>query len=242
MRLRPVDSHSRKVPMSAQSCPMRRTSGISETPAAVRQERPGWFDARLWLGVLLVVASTVVGAKVLAGSSEQVEVWQVTRDLAAGAPVDEADVVAVAVESSVANLGYTSANIPPVGVLTRPITTGELLPSAALGEAPAMAMRQVTIPIEAGHFPPNLSAGEIVDMWVTPDVAEGTARPQLTLGSVLVSSVSTDGQGFAGQGSVVVHVPEESVSEVVNAIRGGVVDLVSVPVASQVLAAEGDLS
>ena len=159
MRRRPVDSHSRRALLSAQSCPMRKTSGIPETPAAVRKERPGWFDARLWLGVLLVVASTVIGAKVLAGSSERVEVWQVTRDLAAGAPVDAADVVAVPVESSVADLGYASAHVPPAGVLTRPIATGELLPRAALGEAPAMVMRQVTIPIEAGHFPPTLSSG-----------------------------------------------------------------------------------
>ena len=79
-------------------------------------------------------------------------------------------------------------------------------------------------------------------MWVKPDVAEGMARPQLVLGSSLVSSVNADGQGFAGQGSIVVVVPEESVSDVVNAIRGGVVDLVSVPVTSQMLAAEGDLS
>lgn len=221
---------------------MRRTSEVSGTPAAVRQERPGWFDARLWLGVLLVVASTVIGAKVMAGDSDRVEVWQATRDLAAGAPVGQADVVPVQVDRSVATLGYASAGTMPAGVLTRPVASGELLPGAAVAKAPVTSMRQVTIPIETGHFPPGLSAGEVVDMWVTPDAAEGMARPRLALGSVLVSSVSTDAQGFAGQGSVVLEVPEVSVSDVVDAIRGGVIDLVSVPLASQGMPTEGDLA
>ena len=45
-------------------------------------------------GIALVAASVLVGARLLGGADDTVEVWSAGADLAAGQPVTEADLVA----------------------------------------------------------------------------------------------------------------------------------------------------
>ena len=47
----------------------------SDVPAALRGQRPAWRDPRLWIGIVLVAASVVVGARVLAAADDTVQVW-----------------------------------------------------------------------------------------------------------------------------------------------------------------------
>ena len=73
---------------------MTLTAARPETaaPRAQRSRRPGWRNPRLLLGLLLVAASVVVGARLMAAADDTVGVWAVARDLPAGATLDDGDV------------------------------------------------------------------------------------------------------------------------------------------------------
>ena len=84
------------------------------------------------------------------------------------------------------------------------------------------------------HAPAGLQAGDLVDVWATPSTPAGTSgTPRQVLDDVPVSAASADETGMSGQLAVAVDVPPERVAEVIAAARGGVVDLVAVPVTSQ---------
>src|SRR6476469_1490712 len=63
------------------------------TPRRVRP--PRWLDLRLVLGVLLVLGSVLLGARVVGAADATVPVWAVTGDLAAGTRLDASDLRAV---------------------------------------------------------------------------------------------------------------------------------------------------
>src|SRR5690242_19393518 len=71
--------------------------GPSVTPAAARAVRPAWRDTRLWIGVALVAASIVLGARVMASADDMTSVWAARADLQPGATIDSSDLVAVRV-------------------------------------------------------------------------------------------------------------------------------------------------
>ena len=65
----------------------------SDVPAARVGSSP-CRDPRLWIGIVLVAASVVVGARVLAAADDTVQVWAAARDLGAGQRVEADDLVA----------------------------------------------------------------------------------------------------------------------------------------------------
>ncbi|MEO6204316.1 MAG: SAF domain-containing protein, partial [Mycobacteriales bacterium] len=78
----------------AASAHSREEHAVSDPPASPRASRlaaPGWLDTRLVLGVLLVLASVVVGARVLSSADRSQTVWVLTRDLAPGAELTSDD-------------------------------------------------------------------------------------------------------------------------------------------------------
>ena len=48
----------------------------------MRGHRPAWRDPRLWIGVVLVAASVVAGARLLAAADDTVQVWAAVDALA----------------------------------------------------------------------------------------------------------------------------------------------------------------
>src|SRR5690242_1627018 len=64
-------------------------------PVPRRVRPPRWLDLRLVLGVLLVLGSVLVGARVLSSADATVPVWAASGDLAAGTALTADDVVAV---------------------------------------------------------------------------------------------------------------------------------------------------
>ena len=97
---------------------------MSELPAPRPPDFRGrrWLDARLLLGLLLVLLSVVVGAKVFADADQRVQVWSVTRDLGADTPLRGEDLQARSVSLDEATGRYLSAGEDLEGlVLTRPV-------------------------------------------------------------------------------------------------------------------------
>ena len=196
-------------------------------PAARLIRRGHWRDARLWIGLALIIVSMVVGARVLAASQHTVTVWQAERDLAPGsAPL----VRPVAVALGPLADAYARADAPLTGRMREPVAAGALVPVGAVGDPAPSDVRLVTVPVEPLHAPVGLAAGDVVDVWVSASDAGQVPQPSaLVREGVLVSDVASDTVGVGGQIAVVLEVPASDVAGLVQAMRGGAVDLVRVP-------------
>ncbi|MGB8652696.1 MAG: SAF domain-containing protein [Mycobacteriales bacterium] len=213
------------------------------SPAASRLAAPSWRDGRLVLGVLLVLVSVLVGAKVLAGADAAQQVWVAARDLAPGTVLGADDLHPGRVRLFGASERYLAGGKPVGYVVQRGVSAGELLPAGALAPPGALvARRDVTVPVPAGHLPPDLTRGDQVDVYVTPD--DKAARrvgstvplsPRLVLRAVTVARVvRSSGLGSSGQDQpVVLSVDPADVLTLVQAMGEGHLDLVRVPRSQQ---------
>ena len=144
-------------------------------PAPRRVRPPRWLDLRLVLGVLLVLGSVLVGARVLSSADATVPVWAAAGDLAAGTVLTGDDLVAVEVRLDDAAGGYLSTGTRPAGrTLGRAVGKGELVPRAALAGPPSLV--QLALPVQAGYVPPGLARGRLVDVYAVGSApGSGTA-------------------------------------------------------------------
>ena len=209
------------------------TSGLP-TPVASRLPRPRWRDTRLLVGLLFVLVSVVVGAKIVAEADERVQVWAATRDLGADTPLTGGDLEVAAVRLDGLARRYVSAAEDIDGlVLSRPVGRGELLPVAAVRSA-APDKRRVVIEAERIGVA-GLAKGHVVDLYVVRETpaGEAPAPPELVLAGVTVGEdVRSSGSGFGSAGStvgVVLLVNAADVPEVINAVAYGSVYVVQVP-------------
>jgi Flp pilus assembly protein CpaB len=221
----------------------RALSETPESPRAARLAAPRWLDTRLVLGVLLVLVSVVVGARVLSSADRSTLVWAVARDLSAGSQLTASDLQQVRVRlfDSAGQYVAVDAGAPPTGyVVRRALGSGELLPRASLAvPGEDVDYRHVTVAVAAGHLPPQLDDGQQVDVWVTPETKSGAASPaptgdataQLVLQGVTVLGVQRDAGAFSGSTTipVVLQVRPDEVARLVSAMSAGRLDLVRVP-------------
>lgn len=205
------------------------------TPSVARLSRARWLDARLLLGLLLVLVSVVVGAKVFADADERVAVWAVTRDLGADTTLASADLVTRSVRLDRAAGRYVSADQSLEGlVLRRPVGKDELLPLAALGEPRAADQRRVVIEVDR-FTAAGLDKGRVVDVYAVRESASNVepAKPELVLAGVTVAEdVNSGGSAFGGSGSkagVTLVVDGPDVAKVIDAVAHGTVFVVQVP-------------
>ncbi|MCW2726324.1 MAG: hypothetical protein JWN35_3245 [Frankiales bacterium] len=221
---------------------------MTDTPASPKANRlatPGWLDTRLVLGVLLVLVSVVVGARVLSAADRSQTVWAAARDLAPGAQLEQADVVVMRVRLFGNAQRYISGTgSPPLGyVLRRGVGARELLPYAALSRpGQDVSFRTVTVPVGRGHLPPDLVSGSQIDLYVTPQPKPGSVvstatgvpavPPRLVVRGVTVL-LRQRTTGFAGGSTdiepVVLQVRPTEVPLVLAAMSEGRIDLVGVP-------------
>jgi hypothetical protein len=204
------------------------------SPPARRLTTPRWLDARVALGLLLVMASVVIGARVFAAAGRYSEVYVARRLLVPGAHLSAGDLTTGRVRFDGEGGRYLAAGSPPVGYLvTRPVAAGEFVPAGALTRSPAelTATRLVTVPVAAGHLPLDLGRGDEVDVYLTAKpMPGGSPSSRLLLSSALVDAISGAGAFSANDVSAVAMlVPAREVAGVVHAIEAGTIDLVRVP-------------
>src|SRR5471032_1731462 len=103
-------------------------------PSATRLKSPSWLDGRLVIGVVLVLLSVVVGAKIIASSQRYDVMWAASRDIAPGTTLIKADLLQVDVRFKDHGALYISAaGASPVGRVTvAPLADGQLIPMAAV--------------------------------------------------------------------------------------------------------------
>jgi hypothetical protein len=189
---------------------------------------PRWLDLRLVLGVLLVLGSVLVGARVVTAADATVPVWSAAGDLAAGTVLTDADLVAVQVRLDDVAGQYLATSTQPEGrVLGRAVRAGELLPRSALEGATGLV--QLALPVQAGYVPPGLQRGQVVDVYAVADPAVGAAGQtggdvDLVVSAAPVQTVTGRGDGVLSTATttvqVVVAVAAEDAADVLAAIGG----------------------
>ena len=197
-------------------------------PAPRRVRPPRWLDLRLVLGVLLVLGSVLLGARVVAAADATVPVWSAAGDLAAGTVLTSADLVAVDVRLDDVAGAYLAASTRPEGrTLARSVRDGELLPRTAL-EEPAELV-QLALPVQAGYVPPGLARGQVVDVYAVADPAAGATSTgdgsvALVVASAPVQAISGRTEGVLSTATttvqVVVSVSADQAPAVLGAIGG----------------------
>jgi hypothetical protein len=202
------------------------------TPRATRSRRAGWRNPRLLLGLLLVAASVVVGARLMATADDTVGVWVVARDLPAGATIADGDVERRQIrfpDDDTADRYLAAADdLPDAATLNRPVSTGELLPRTAIATKSAADLVEVPISVASDDLPATVRQGSVVDVWVAPKVsAVGGAKTQAVpvLTDVVVVAVPRASDTLAPQSTrqVIVGVPAEG-SDGLGAALAGMAD------------------
>jgi hypothetical protein len=193
----------------------------SGVPPALRGQRSGWRDPRLWIGIVLVAASVVVGARVLAAADDTVQVWAAADDLGAGQRVEADDLVATRVRFADADArrGYFTVDdeLPADLELTRNVAAGELLPHGAVGTPRETGLVEVPVAVEPELVPPSVEPGDVVDVYVVAPLTAATTDehtepppggPALAGATVVDAPELASSFGTSGKRQLVLAVPE----------------------------------
>jgi flagella basal body P-ring formation protein FlgA len=192
-----------------------RLIAASHAPTPRRVRAPKWLDLRLVAGVVLVLASVLLGARVISSANASDSVWAASRDLAPGTVLSAADLSEVHVRLPAGADAYLPVHTAVLGQsVTRQVTAGELLPRAAL--AATDAATTITVPL-ASTSAPHVQRGQRVQLWVSTRSCSAIA----VLADVTVQDVQSTGAGAFSSGStqgVVIRVPAPLAGRVITAL------------------------
>lgn len=173
-------------------------------PVAARLRRPSWRDTRLVVGVLLVLASVALGARVVAAADDTVAVYAAVAALPEGSTVASDALRVVRVRLPDGTAGYLDAArpLPADAVALRTVGAGELVPSGAVGRAADLSRRPVSVPLADG-VPAGIAPGGRLDVWVSRRLPDRTGAvafgpPERVVEGAEVFAVSADDGSLGG--------------------------------------------
>jgi hypothetical protein len=206
-------------------------------PSAPRLRRPTWRDPRLVVGLLLVASSVALGAWVVSGADRTVPGYAAAATLTPGEQVGPDSLRVVDVNLGDQQDAYLRADAgPPEGrVALRVVEEGELVASAALGDAGSVDVRSVAVPVASG-LSERIRPGASVDLWFVPasggDPDPGPDPAPVVEGVVVEQvDVAESGLVVSDQGTLHVLVPDGDLPGVLSAL-GADGTVAVVPVAS----------
>lgn len=214
-----------------------RGRDVPPASAARRVSAPSWRDPRLLIGLALVLASVVLGARVVGAAQQTIGVWALARDVGAGQPLTTADlrVVQVHLDAATATAYLAASDVLDADLVAlRGLGAGELVPRSALGRSGDLTSRPVTVPV-AGNVPQGVQVGALVDLWVVRadgvSASDDASEPERLVEAAEVSAVVTGGGALGARSGadVQVVVPEAAMPAVLQAVSDDA-DLVLVPV------------
>lgn len=225
------------------------------TPSASRLRPPRWTDARLVVGVLIVLGSVVLGSVVVRGADQRSPVYSARVALVPGQRLTEADLVRVDVHlGPVSDRYLTPVTLRPRPlVVLRAVPAGELVPGDAVGDEASAGVQPLTLVVDP-LVAVSLQVGSEVDVYADLPSATGPGAgagagggavggamggatsftgPELVLQRVPISSLPQPSSGLGGASSsdraVQIMVPTGRVKEVIAIVdRGARMTLVPV--------------
>lgn len=198
------------------------------SPLGRRVQRARWRDTRLLVGLLLIFASVVLGARLISAATRTSQWLSVTRALPAGHVLVASDLVTVKAHlpASASRRYFAAAPSQLVGrTLGRPLAAGEFLPAAGLASGTAGASRVLPMIVKAGRLP-ALSPGDHVDVYVLSRLPGGSAGREIRV----LTDVEFVGQDplSTGESSVQLRVAPADASTAIAASQSDRVDLVRI--------------
>jgi hypothetical protein len=194
-----------------------------ERPVPTRPRRR--VDARLLVGLTLVVASVVAVVGIVSAADEGEDVLVASRLLTVGDVVTPADLDVRRVTLGVEGHDYlTPADLPEAGVVVaRTIGAGELVPRAAVGDSrsPRATTIVVTLSTALGA---TVQPGDTLDLWSAAALDAGRFGPPAVIAArtQLVRSVSDEGIVTGNEaGRVELLVPRRDVARILSALANG---------------------
>ena len=187
-----MDNDSLTVVDPDMMCAVPASHAANQAPAATRTRPPGWRDPRLWVGVAIVAASVIAGARILAAADDSVTVWSAAHDLAPGDTLSQTDLVPTAVQfGDPADLDrylLTTDALPLHTRLTRGLGEGDLVPSGALASSEEADTVIVSLAFPHEHIPTSIGTGSRIELLVVPDdeANEGSPVPSTVMSDVVV--------------------------------------------------------
>jgi hypothetical protein len=193
-------------------------------PAAPRLRRPTWRDPRFVVGVVLVAVAVALGSWVVSEADRTVPVYAASGTLTPGEPVDESRLRVVDVNLGTEAERYLRAadGVPAGQVAVRVVEDGELVAATAIGDAAAVEVRSVAVPIGAG-LSERIREGAVVDLWFVPAGTQGepeAAEPEPVVSGVVVEQVDATEGGLvvADRGTLHVLVERDDLPVVLSAL------------------------
>jgi hypothetical protein len=155
------------------------------SPKASRQARPRWLDPKLFLGILLVLASMAFGARIIANADKSTEVWVAKEDIPENTIIDPKKMLTVTkirfTSDEDADFYLSAAKPFPNGIrAVRTVAKGELVPARALTREPDTNLVDLAVPVSSDGLTFEASGkGDRVDVWAVPkDAEKGVADPK----------------------------------------------------------------
>ncbi|HEU5416619.1 MAG TPA: SAF domain-containing protein [Streptosporangiaceae bacterium] len=190
-------------------------------------------------GVVLVVVCALVFAEGWLQAGHRQPVLALARPVAAGQVITAADLETVRVSAAgPVSLVPASRQAEVVGSTAAvSLPAGSLLAGSDIGTPPpARGQVRLGIALKPGAYPPDLAAGQDVDVLATPAAAasgsssSGSAPAALPVGEAVVLSVSAaTAAGGSGDTVVEIQVPADAMPQVAAANATGQIALAAIP-------------
>lgn len=190
---------------------MAKRRGVEQREVRRLEQRP-WRDPRVLVGVLLVLASTVLGSVAFASQDDTVRYWSVRDGVKESEPVTRADLVATSARltgGAAHQALRVSEDLPDRLdrlVWEHDLPAGTLLSADDVVRVGDSTVVELPLAVTVGALPRDLERGQVVDVWVGPGSGDGggTQGASRVLSSVPVVSVSRASAGGDGATSTVV--------------------------------------
>lgn len=210
---------------------------MAVAPPVMRLRRPRWKDPRLIVGIVLVVASVLMGALLVSRLSATTPVLVARGTIVPGDEIDPEQLTTVELRLGDQQDQYVGSvdAVPDGAVATRTIQAGELLPVSALGQGSDVPLRPVVIPVDA-TVAESVVPGAAVELWHTasgeaadPGAANGGGAELLVSDAVVRRIDEGSSLGMRSM-AVEVLVPKDQVGTLLEVLaRGERLDVIGVP-------------
>ncbi|MEA5453104.1 SAF domain-containing protein [Sinomonas sp. JGH33] len=179
----------------------------ADMPSATRLTKPSWRDPRLFVGVLLVLASVAGVVALVRAADTSTAVVVAKEDIAVGQPISAEQLETVDVRLGGVEGRYIVSGAPTDGkVAIQRIAKGDLVPASSLGSPDALGRKPVAITVVEA-LPTEAVPGARVDVWIAaPDGRNGFSEPKLVVAAAEIAHVAMAQAAFGGTRETVVQV------------------------------------
>lgn len=181
-----------------------------------------WFDPRLLIGLVLIVASVVGMLAIVSSADSAVQVLAARDDLVPGDRIDASDLVVTNVRlQGVDELYLLEADVPADGlVVTKAVSEGELVPASAVGARAGVGLASIVVTIN-GQLPASITPGATADLWASRHQDSSSFGPPSVIvsGATIVRVIESEALVTSGDVTTLeILVPRLRIARVLEAV------------------------